>query len=109
MMNQTETPNHWLAIQLVGTSSERNAIGAQVDVHVGDQVLSNWIVGGDGYLSRNQPTVNFGLGTADKVNKIVVTWPSGVQQTFADPKVDAYLLLVEDDPEAYPQSSVDSD
>ncbi|MCP4941752.1 MAG: tetratricopeptide repeat protein [Planctomycetaceae bacterium] len=109
MMNQTETPNHWLAIQLVGTSSERNAIGAQVDVHVGDQVLSNWIVGGDGYLSRNQPTVNFGLGTADKVNKIVVTWPSGVQQTFADPKVDAYLLLVEDDPEAYPQSPVDSD
>ena len=109
MMNQTETPNHWLAIQLVGTSSERNAIGAQVDVHVGDQVLSNWIVGGDGYLSRNQPTVNFGLGTADKVNKIVVTWPSGVQQTFADPKVDAYLLLVEDDPEAYPQSSVDTD
>ena len=109
MMNQTETPNHWLAIQLVGTSSERNAIGAQVDVHVGDQVLSNWIVGGDGYLSRNQPTVNFGLGTADKVNKIVVTWPSGVQQTFADPKVDAYLLLVEDDPEAYPQTSVDSD
>ncbi len=109
MINQTETPNHWLAIQLVGTSSERNAIGAQVDVHVGDQVLSNWIVGGDGYLSRNQPTVNFGLGTADKVNKIVVTWPSGVQQTFADPKVDAYLLLVEDDPEAYPQTSVDSD
>ncbi len=107
MMNQTETPNHWMAVQLVGTSSERNAIGAQVDIHVGDTVLSNWIVGGDGYLSRNQPTVNFGLGVADKVSKIVVTWPSGGQQTYADPEVDCYLLLVENDSEAYPQSSVD--
>jgi len=109
MMNQTETPNHWLAIQLVGTSSERNAIGAQVDVHVGDQVLSNWIVGGDGYLSRNQPTVNFGLGAADNVSKVVVTWPSGDQQTYTDPEVDRYLLLVENDSEPYSQSSVDSD
>ena len=107
MMNQTETPNHWMAVQLVGTSSERNAIGAQVDIHVGDTVLSNWLVGGDGYLSRNQPTVNFGLGVADKVSKIVVTWPSGGQQTYADPEVDCYLLLVENDSEAYPQSSVD--
>ena len=109
MMNQTETPNHWLAVQLVGTSSERNAIGAQVDVHVGEQVLSNWIVGGDGYLSRNQPTVNFGLGAADKVSKIVVTWPSGDQQTYADPEIDRYLLLVENDSQAYSQSSVDRD
>jgi len=109
MMNQTETPNHWLAVQLVGTSSERNAIGAQVDVHLGEQVLSNWIVGGDGYLSRNQPTVNFGLGAADKVSKIVVTWPSGDQQVYADPAVDRYLLLVENDAEAYSQSSVDRD
>ena len=103
MMNQTETSNHWLAIQLVGTSSERNAIGAQVDVHVGDQVLSNWIVGGDGYLSRNQPTVNFGLGPTEQVNQIVVTWPSGAKQSYAAPEVDGYLLLVEDDPEVYCQ------
>lgn len=103
MMNQTETSNHWLAIQLVGTSSERNAIGAQVDVHVGDQVLSNWIVGGDGYLSRNQPTVNFGLGPTEQVNQIVVTWPSGAKQSYAAPEVDGYLLLVEDDPEVYRQ------
>jgi len=106
MMNQTETSNHWLAVQLVGTSSERNAIGAQVDVHLGDRILSNWIVGGDGYLSRNQPTVNFGLGAADKVNKLVVTWPSGTQQTFSNPEVDRYLLLVENDPDVHVQSSV---
>ncbi len=66
-------------------------------------------MGGDGYLSRNQPTVNFGLGSAEQVNKIVVTWPSGVKQTYAAPEVDGYLLLVEDDPEVYRQSSVDSD
>lgn len=107
MMNQTETPNHWLAVQLVGTTSERNAIGAQVDVHLADRVLSNWIVGGDGYLSRNQPTINFGLGEADKVTKLVVTWPSGEQQTYSSPVVDQYLLLVESEPRAYVQSSVD--
>ena len=109
LMNQTETRNHWLAVQLVGTVSERNAIGTQVDVHDGDRVLSNWIVGGDGYLSRNQPTVNFGLGESDKVSKIVVTWPSGKQQTYSDIAADQYLLLVETDPEVYSQSSVDLD
>ena len=107
MMNQTETPNHWLAVQLVGTASERNAIGAQVDVHLGDRVLSHWIVGGDGYLSRNQPTVNFGLGAADKVSQLVVTWPSGEKQSYSKPEIDQYLLLVENEAEPYTQSSVD--
>jgi len=107
LVNQTETPNHWLAVQLVGTVSERNAIGAQVDVHLGDQVFSNWIVGGDGYLSRNQPTVNFGLGDSDSVSKLVVTWPTGKQQTFSDIQANQYLLLVENDTLAYSQSPVD--
>ena len=106
MMNQTETSNHWLAVQLVGTASERNAIGAQVDVHLSDRVLSHWIVGGDGYLSRNQPTVNFGLGAADKVSQLVVTWPSGEKQTYLNPEIDQYLLLVENEAEPYTQSSV---
>jgi len=107
MMNQTETPNHWLAVQLVGTASERNAIGAQVDVHLSDRILSHWIVGGDGYLSRNQPTVNFGLGTADKVSQLVVTWPSGEKQTYSNPEIDQYLLLIENQVEPYTQSSID--
>ena len=103
MVNQTETSNHWLAVQLVGTKSERNAIGAQVDVHLEDRVLSNWLVGGDGYLSRNQPTVNFGLGASDNVTRVVVTWPTGEQQVYSDLEVDQYLLLIEDDSEAFTQ------
>ena len=74
LVNQTETENHWLNFQLVGTESERDAIGAQVTVHAGDKVWANWIVGGDGYLCRNEATVSFGLGDVTSIDRVVVRW-----------------------------------
>ena len=59
--------------------------------------------GCDGYLSRNQPTVNFGLGASDNVTRVVVTWPTGEQQVYSDLEVDQYLLLIENDSEAFTQ------
>ncbi len=101
LVNQTETTNHWLTVQLVGVQSERDAIGAEVQVHAGDKVWTNWIVGGDGYLCHNEPTVSFGLGEATRVDKIVVTWPNKNQQTFNDLPADQRLLLIETDPQAF--------
>ncbi|MCS7467722.1 FG-GAP-like repeat-containing protein [Stieleria sp. ICT_E10.1] len=95
LINRTATSNHWLTFQLVGTESERDAIGAQVEVHQGQRTLTNWIVGGDGYLCHNESTVSFGLGESSDDVKVIVSWPSGTRQVFEKIAVDQRLLLVE--------------
>ena len=82
MMNQTETSNHWLAVQLVGTASERNAIGAQVDVHLGvtgSSVIGLWVVMVISH-AINLPSILV-WGLTIKSARLVVTWPSGEKQT----------------------------
>jgi hypothetical protein len=97
LINQTETKNHWLRVQLVGTESERDAIGARVDVHADDKVWTNWVVGGDGYLCRNEAALLFGLGSAPQVDSVVVTWPNGKSQTFGSMPANQDILLIEND------------
>ncbi len=108
LLNQTETKNHWLSLQLVGIDSERDAIGARVQVRAGDRIWTNWAIAGDGYLSRNQATIPFGLGDASAVDEITVTWPGGRQQTFDQVDVDQHLLLVENEAEPFTLSDVSS-
>lgn len=106
LANQTETGNHWLIVQLVGVQSERGAVGAQVDVHAGGKVWTNWIVGGDGYLCRNEPTISFGLADVTNVDKLVVTWPTGEKQTFQGVATDQHLLFIESLPQAFIQTAL---
>jgi hypothetical protein len=101
MQNQTETDHHWLSVQLVGVESERDAIGAQVDVYAGERSWTNWIVGGDGYLCRNEPVVFFGLADTTSVDRVVVTWPNGQQQTYTEIPTDRRILLIQNDPQAF--------
>ncbi|QEF97560.1 ASPIC and UnbV [Stieleria maiorica] len=104
MVNRTETPNHFLTLELVGTQSERDAIGAKVEVRQGPRVWTNWIVGGDGYLCHNESTVSFGLGASADDVRVVVTWPNGKRQVFEPIAVDQRLLLIEG--EAEPTSRI---
>ncbi len=101
LLNETETENHWLQIQLVGTESERDAIGARVEVRAGENSWTNWLVGGDGYLCRNEAIVSFGLGPVTEIDAITVTWPNGGQQTFDPIAVDQRVLLIENQAEPY--------
>ncbi|WP_419581399.1 FG-GAP-like repeat-containing protein [Stieleria magnilauensis] len=95
LMNETATPHHWLQLRLVGVQSERDAIGAKITVHVADQQLTGWVIGGDGYLAKNEAVVSFGLGDANSVDQIQVQWPSGVDQQFGPTAVDRRILLIE--------------
>ncbi|MCG8651621.1 MAG: ASPIC/UnbV domain-containing protein [Pirellulales bacterium] len=56
------------------------------------------ILGGDGYLAHNSSWIHFGLGAAAKIDKLVVTWPDGQQQTFDDVPIDQRVLVVQDRP-----------
>jgi tetratricopeptide (TPR) repeat protein len=97
LMNESKTPGHWLQLQLVGVESERDAVGAKVTVESEDLRWTEWAVGGDGYLCRNEAVVSFGLGTATKIDRVQIQWPSGANQILNNTGIDHRILVVETD------------
>lgn len=98
LQNQTETQGHWIQLELVGTSSERDAIGAHLVVICGDEQWHGWVVAGDGYLCTDEPVIDLGLGEQSAIDQLEVTWPSGKKQTFRSIAGDARYLITEDEP-----------
>lgn len=99
--NQTQTEGIGLQIELVGTQSERDAIGARVRVEYGGGSQSAWVTAGDGYFCSDEPIVEFGLGPDATVTRVEVRWPSGREQTFESPSVPGRYLIVEGDDELF--------
>lgn len=93
--NRTET-GHGLRLELVGTTSERDAIGAEVIATCGDQAFHSWMLAG-GYMAANEPTIDIGLGEYDLVDQIEVHWPSGQIQSFTNVPANATYLVIEHD------------
>jgi hypothetical protein len=87
---------HFLNVNLKGTQSNRNALGAKVTVTAGDLSIMRVQDGKSGYLSQSVLPLYFGLGRAERVDRIEVVWPSGVKQTVERPKArNATLEIVE--------------
>ena len=101
LMNQTETDNHWIQLRLVGVDSERDAIGAKVRIEYDGRDATDWVIAGDGYFSRNEATLSFGLGDATKVDRISITWPSGKEQRIEHVLADQRFLIVENQAEVF--------
>jgi hypothetical protein len=95
LRNVTDNKNHWIAVKLVGHKSNRDGIGAQVEVFAGGLHLRRERVGSAGYLSGDDPRVHFGLGAAAKLDKLVVTWPSGTRQTLENVAADRIVTVEE--------------
>jgi hypothetical protein len=93
--NVSANTGHWLAIRLKGTKSNRDGIGAKVEVFAGDKHWMQERVAGSGYLSQNDERLHFGLGSASTADKIVIHWPSGHTQTLEKQSVDRVLLIEE--------------
>ncbi len=69
-----------IALQLEGTASNRDAIGARVRM----DGQTKWLDAGSGFLSQHSKRMIFGLGEARAVKKVEITWPSGTSQTFTN-------------------------
>jgi hypothetical protein len=95
--NVQPTGNHWLQVQLTGARSNRDAVGARVQVRAGDRSLISFVNGGNGFASQSTRRVHFGLGQATKVDHLEVTWPSGRKQVFDNVAADRILRLKEGD------------
>jgi len=87
------TKKNWLLIQCVGTTANRDAVGARVYVYVGDRRISGEIQTGSSFLSQNDPRVHIGLGNDDAYQRIEVQWPGGKREEFPGGKANQILLL----------------
>lgn len=95
LRNDLSSPSNWLQVQLVGTRSARDAIGAAATVTVGDRQLLRIRKGGGSYMSTSQEALAWGLGEAQRVEMLTVRWPSGTKTVLENIDVNQTLILVE--------------
>jgi len=93
LRNDQTLSHHWLRLKLVGTKSNRDAVGAWVKVRVGTQTLSRQVMAARSYLSQSELPVTFGLGAAGKVDEISITWPGGAVQKVTEWRLDAVNMV----------------
>ncbi len=88
--NDVTNGNRSIRIRLTGTKSNRDGIGAMVRVFTPDGVQSRMVKTGSSYLSQSELAVTFGLGKRDRVDRVVVEWPSGRTEEYKDLRARAY-------------------
>ncbi|HEX6544740.1 MAG TPA: CRTAC1 family protein [Bryobacteraceae bacterium] len=86
--NEVAPGRHWIEFDLEGTRSNRSAIGAEVRLFWNRQEQLQQVSGGSGFCSQNERRIHFGLGSATKVNRVEILWPSGTRQTLRAPRID---------------------
>ncbi|MCU1298651.1 MAG: hypothetical protein JWO91_2929, partial [Acidobacteriaceae bacterium] len=97
LKNNAGTQNHWLGINLVGTKSNRDAIGARITFQSADLKGSRTKVGGGSYLSSHDPRMVLGIGKRTKLDWIEVKWPlpSGATERYEDLPINRYITIIE--------------
>jgi hypothetical protein len=80
--NTVAPGNHWIEFDLKGSSSNRSAIGAQVELAWNDQKQIQEVSGGSGFSAQNDRRLHFGLGKNVQLKGAVIHWPSGKAQTI---------------------------
>ncbi len=102
-INRNEPPNlyrnsgvsghHWVGLRLEGTTVNRDAIGARVEIDAGGRTQYDEVRSGGSYLSHNDMRIVFGLGTTGHVDEVRVRWPNGETETFTGIEIDRYVTL----------------
>lgn len=86
---------HWISFELAGTRSNRLALNARVIVSAGGMTQTSEVRSGGSYLSQNDVRLHFGLGSAAKVDKVEVRWPSGTVDRIGSLPADHFYYLLE--------------
>jgi len=87
--------NHWIALNLIGTNSNRDGIGAKVKIIAGDLVQLQQSKGGTSYCSSHDKRLFFGLGRRDKLDSVEIKWPSGVVDRLRNVSANQFLTVRE--------------
>jgi hypothetical protein len=100
--NDAPRRGHWLMVDAVDPRLRREAIGARITVVCGERRLVRTITRGSSYLSSHDPRAHFGLGQSDRVDRIEVRWPDGLEESFGAPGVNQTVQLVRGTGAPYP-------
>ena len=95
LLNTNKSPNHRVLFHLVGTKSNRAAIGARVTIHAGGMTQFDEVRGGGSYLSQNDLRLHFGLGSAAKIDSVEVRWPTGKTEIYKEVAGDKIYTMTE--------------
>jgi hypothetical protein len=94
-LNETRNANHRVLFHLIGTKSNRAAIGVRLTVYTSSMTQVDEVRGGGGYNSTNDTRLHFGLGRDAVMSKVKVQWPSGLEQEFRNVAADGIYEIVE--------------
>jgi hypothetical protein len=86
--NSVVPGRHWITYHLVGSRSNRSAIGAEVTLYAGDTRQLQVVTGGVGFASENDRRLHYGLGATALIDSVVIRWPSGTRQVVEQPAAD---------------------
>ncbi|MEM6343669.1 MAG: FG-GAP-like repeat-containing protein [Bacteroidota bacterium] len=89
--------NHYLALDLIGTQSNINAIGARLEAYVGLSKQIREVRSGEGYGIMNSFTQHFGLGSATLLDSLIIRWPSGLVNKYYNLSADQFITYKEHD------------
>ena len=95
LRNDQDLHHHWIRLKLVGTKSNRDAIGAWIKVRVGGRALMRQVMPTRSYLSQSELPVTIGLGDATRPDAVEILWPSGTRQTVENVLVDQPMTVTE--------------
>jgi hypothetical protein len=94
LRNDVTGTNHWMKVALIGTKSNRSAIGARVIARYGGKQQAQEVLSQSSFYSTSDRRLHFGVGTARKID-LEVRWPSGGSQKFADLEPDQLVIIRE--------------
>ena len=95
LRNDGGNANHVLRVRTIGTASNRDGIGARVEVRAGGDTRWQTVKTGSSYLSQSELTLTFGLGPAATLSTVRVAWPSGQVDTVDDVDADQTITIEE--------------
>jgi len=95
LKNEGGNQKNWLMFETIGTTSNRDGIGARITVKSGQRSQIREVKSGGSYLSQSDMRVHFGLDTATKADIVEIRWPSGLVETFKDVKANQFLVVTE--------------
>lgn len=86
---------HWISLKLVGTKSNRNAVGAKVWLKAGGLTQVDEVHSGDSYISHSDWRLHFGLGSTTRVPELIIRWPNGTTEKLTNLPIDKVVTVVE--------------
>lgn len=90
-LNDVKRSGAAVEIKLEGTRSNRDAVGARLRLTVAGKTMTRQVEAGSGYAAESMLPVHFGLGEADRIEAVEITWPSGLVQRFEGAQTEGWL------------------